>query len=799
MSWQDKIRNSSCTLCPLHESADHVCLMGTGSKKSKVMILGEAPGFREDEEHAAFVGPSGQLLREELSKVGLDPKECYISNVVKCRPPENRTPNKTESKTCAGTYLVQELEKVDPDFVLILGNSPLQALVGRSGITKYRGQTYGEEPLLFPTFHPAYVLRSPQHLPTFKSDLARFARMVAGESSKAEPTKVRIVRSVAGLKRLIEELSHADVISYDIETTGLEEWRPDAKIVSISFTTEPGRATVVPLHHATQTWKDPDKVLRALKTSLERPDAKYIAQNGKFDCRWLASNGIFVRQTFDTMLAAHVLDENRAKGLKPLSQILLGVDAYDVGVDTTDCFNQDLRKLCIYNGKDTDYTFRLYDLFKSQLKEQPRLARIFARLMMPASNVLTQVESWGMHVDQVRLNAQFDATEAERIRVDAKMRKCVPKHKRQAINFNSPQQVGEWLFKDLGLPVLGLTATGNPGTAESILLQLRDRHKAVAWLLELRGLVKNLGYLKSWMEKTDERSRIHTNYKLFGTVTGRLSSEKPNLQQVPREGTMRTCFGVPEGYSFLEADYSQVELRIAAMLAHESTLLRIFATGGDPHLTTAAEISGLTPQQVLESDAAGGTEHRKKAKPVNFGFLYGMGEPKFIIYARDNYGVVVSEAEAHEYRERYFRLYPNLLKWHDRQRRLVRRYGQVHSAIGRVRHLPDIYSADRQVAAEAERQAINSPVQSLASDLMLMSAIRLSKILPGSKAKIVMSVHDALGFQVRDDYVEEAVPIIRSTMEDMTPMRRLFGARINVPIVVEIKVGTHWGAGKVVS
>jgi DNA polymerase-1 len=300
------------------------------------------------------------------------------------------------------------------------------------------------------------------------------------------------------------------------------------------------------------------------------------------------------------------------------------------------------------------------------------------------------------------------------------------------------------------------------------------------------------------MEKTDGRSRIHTNYKLFGTVTGRLSSEKPNLQQVPREGTMRTCFGAPPGYLFLEADYSQVELRIAAMLAHETTLLRIFATGGDPHLTTAAEISGLTPQQVLESDAAGGTEHRKKAKPVNFGFLYGMGEPKFITYARDNYGVVVSEEDAHEYREKYFRLYPKLLNWHDRQRRLVRRYGRVHSPIGRVRHLPDVFSGDKGVAAEAERQAINSPVQSLASDMMIMAMIRLSGMLRRPQALIVATVHDMIGFQIREDYIEEATPLIRSTMQDMRPLKKLFGANITVPIEVEIKVGTHWGAGKVV-
>lgn len=767
-------------------------------KKAKIMVIGDGPGYSEDQSGDLFSSEPGLLLRKELLRVGITSKECYFTNVVKCRGPEGKSPGKLDSKVCASNFLTKEMELVDPDYVLLLGNLPLQALVGRSGITKYRGQTFGEEPLLFATFHPAYVSRSPQHLPTFKSDLSRFARMARGGVSEAEGSKVRIVRSVSGLRRLIKELSQAEVIAYDIETTGLEEWRPDAQIVSISFTTKPGSATVVPIHHVSEPWRNPDKVLQALKPSLERKDCKYVAHNGKFDCRWLAAKGIFVHQSFDTMLAAHLLDENRAKGLKPLSQILLGVDAYDVGVDTTDCYNQDLKKLCLYNGKDTDYTFRLYEIFKAELLKRPRLARIFARLMMPASNVLTQVETWGMHVHEEQLNAQYEELEARRVALDQMMRRHVPKAKRLAINFNSYAQVGEWLFNDLKLPILAFTASEAPSTAESVLLQLKNRHEAVNWLLELRGVVKKLGYLKSWREKLDDRSRIHTNYKLFGTVTGRLSSEKPNLQQVPREGTMRTCFGAPEGYLFLEADYSQVELRIAAMAANEPTLLRIFLTGGDPHLTTAADISRLTPDQVLESDKYGGTEYRKKAKGVNFGFLYGMGEEKFIDYARDSYGIVVSPEEAHEYRERYFRLYPKLLAWHDRQRRIVHRHGRVHSAIGRVRNLPDVFSPDRGVSAEAERQAINSPIQSLASDLMLLSAVQLSSRLNRSQAFIVASVHDALGFQVREDYVDKAVPIIRHTMEDMTTVRRLFGARITVPIKVEIKVGTAWGAGKVV-
>jgi DNA polymerase I-like protein with 3'-5' exonuclease and polymerase domains len=227
------------------------------------------------------------------------------------------------------------------------------------------------------------------------------------------------------------------------------------------------------------------------------------------------------------------------------------------------------------------------------------------------------------------------------------------------------------------------------------------------------------------------------------------------------------------GWTFVEADYSQVELRIAAMLADEGTLLRIFSTGGDPHLTTAAELTSKIPEDIT-------SEERKHAKPVNFGFLYGMGHKKLPIYALDNYGVVISEADAYEYRQRYFRLYPKLPEWHDRQRRLAKRYGYVQSPIGRVRHLPDIRSNDNGVRAEAERQAINSPVQSFASDLMLLSLIELMRILPQGEVQIVGTVHDSILFLVRDQALNWALPTIRDVMEDMSLVRKKFGTDMTV-------------------
>jgi uracil-DNA glycosylase family 4 len=809
MNWKDRIRDPDCTLCELHQGAEFVCLMGSGSRKSRIMIVGEAPGEREDEEHAAFVGPSGRLLREALLiEAGLRASDYYITNAIKCRPPENDTPSKANTKVCASKYLSAELEKVRPDFILAVGNAPLLALLGRSGITKYRGTPAAlGDAVVLPTFHPAYVLRSPQHEPTFRADLQRLGRMVRGESSSAEGTRVKVIRTKSQLLWLRRKLDEAPAISFDLETSSEgsgkdhryhKPWDPNGQIVMAGFTWEEGLGVAVPLHHASSPWRDPDAVLRFLKPPLEDQSKKLVAHNGKFDCTWLASKGVYVRQTFDTMLAAHILDENRAKGLKPLSQILLGTDAYDVGEDLKDAFNMPLRRLSIYQAKDVDYTLRLYHIFRQQLIDEPRLKRVFQRLMMPASNELVKVETVGMYVHGKNLKKQLRLKEKERDEVEAKMRSYLPVEKRETLNFRSPQQVAAWLFGDLGLDIVKKTKKGAPSTDEDVMLTIAKQHPAGRLLLRYRTLeTKDIRtYLRSWDEKRDRRSRVHTNYKLFGTVTGRLSSEKPNMQQVPRDSTMRSCFGAPDGWAFLDADYSQVELRIAAMLSRDPTLLRIFETGGDPHLTTAAEVSGLSTAEVTKSDATGKTEWRKKAKPVNFGFLYGMGEPKFIDYARVNYGVDITEKEAHRYRTRYFNLYSELLRWHDRQRRLVRSLGRVHSPIGRVRHLPDVYSDNKQTRAEAERQAINSPVQSFASDLMLLSLVRLSHRLDSRLARIVGTVHDSILFEIHRDYVAEAAPLIKETMEDMSYVEEKFMIEMTVPIEAELKAGQYWGMGK---
>lgn len=776
------------------------------------MIIGEAPGEREDEEHKAFVGRAGQLLDQLLSEASLTREEVYITNAAKCRPLDNRTPERKEIKTCVEAYLWQEWDKVRPEFVLLLGNAALQGVLGKSGITKHRGtpvQFRGATVL--PAFHPAYALRSPRVLPALKADFQRLRRLMLGEESPAGPTSIRSINTTPKLKWLLKKLRYAKEFSFDIETNlntedpknkrYYEYWEEGFRIVSISFTVEEGTSYVVPLYHAETPWRDPAQVLKLLRPYLERgvgrgdleaddaiKPASISAHNGKFDVQGLASFGIRVKLSFDTMLAAHMLDENRLKGLKPLSEIELAADGYTINSEDRkiDYTNTPWREVSVYNGKDTDYTLRLKHQFHNELRDPDnrRIARVFVKLMMPASDMLVKVERRGIYIDPERLEERVAITQRNLARIRGYISETAGAG---AINLNSPQQVAKWLFdkEGLGLPIIERTSKGAPSTREAVILRLARTHPQVRALLLYRKWAKyESTYLRPWVQKRDSHSRYHTSYKLFGTVTGRLAGD---FQQVPRDSFIRSIVGAPPGWLFGTADFSQIELRVAAMLANERAMLAAFANGIDLHLNTAVGLTRKRPDDIEP-------EERKKAKPVNFGFLYGMGAKKFGAYAFENYGVDFTEAECYEARNAYFEMYPDLLTWHERQRSVARRNGRVFSPIGRCRHLPDILSDDRGVRAEAERQAINSPVQSTASDLMLMSMLLAEEQLNERDAYIVGTVHDEILFQFREDKVDEVCGLIKNIMEVqvLEAMESKFGAEFTVPIEAEVAYGQHW-------
>lgn len=786
------------------------------------MVIGEAPGRREDDSGVPFVGKAGQLLDRLLNDVGLNRKDLYITNAVHCRPPENRTPTKREINACK-TWLDKEIAYVKPKYVLLLGNTPLWAVLNLKGIRKIRGKPIEKDGVFYlPTYHPSYALRDPNNEPILKIDLQAFKDLLdSGGIPTEKRLNINIVEDASDLEDMIDDIEGQSLISYDIETNGLDPFKPDAKMISFGIGTKTTQ-WVVPLHHKESPWKEYQHRRIIFQIINAAKGSQMAAHNGKFDSLWLrVMYGIDWKCDFDTMLAHYILNENSRHGLKELATLYCQAPNYDVDKNEKQG-EAKLEDHARYHAHDLFYTRKLKLIFERELRRDLSLHKVFYDLIMPVARMFVDVEYEGVYVDVKRLH-EVEIELNQRVNAATKiMDKYAP-----GTNWGSPKQVGELLFGKLKLSPLDKTAKGGNSTSESVLKRLALQHEVPRELLKFRECKQQLSFfIEGWQPSISNR-RLHPSFKIHGTVTGRLSCENPNLQQVPRDPLIRSLICAPPDWELVESDLSQIELRIAAELAGEQNMLRAFQTGEDVHwktvireisrkgsygneVTTTAELlCGRSvnsysdaiaimlkegPEACIKVDKRW-KELRKKAKAINFGYLYGMWWKKFIIYARDNYGVNVTDREAQESRETFFELYPTFADWHKKQKKFVRAHGYVRTLSGRLRRLPAAYGySDNPEAQEAERQAINSPVQSFANELNLMAAVELHQTFDSSYYKIIGTVHDSILQLVRKDKLHVVVPRIKKIMSHPKLMDD-FAIKLSVPIEAEVSIGP-WGASK---
>lgn len=813
------VRDPGCQNCRLYKytDEDEVCVTGDGRDDSSIMVVTKFPAG----------GSVRVLVADALSKAGIDLKKVMWASAVKCKT-YDMAPTKTDQKACK-PYILKEIEYVQPTHILLLGNEALFAVAGHSGIMKYRSKTFELSGYSFPvtafaTISPSMLSRNPGLTNGFMADLKYFSRLIDGGATQ-HPDHVpgdgrRVyVGDKDTLRLCLEALKHADAVSYDIESTGGSEFDLDAAVVSISLTINPvndpnlhlAKVWEIPLFHPESPWRNKWVQVLTILTKGMLNVPRRIGQNLKYDTRWIV---YFTRVkeftgTFDTIISASVLDENEPKGLKPRAVQNLGADPW--AIETKDLLTTPLAEILEYNGLDTWHTIRLYYMDRERLKKDLRAARLFRHLLMPAIQELVPVEQAGVyiHLDILAENTRIAAENL--VAVEEKLKVWLPEdlpENIKGVNYNPSNFLRWWLFDYLRLPVLARGKTkddggeGDPSCAEAIMMELAEMHEVPKLLLERTKWYKmGSSFFVPYAAQLDIHSRIHTTFKPWGTVTGRLSSGKEdaekisgkkqtrgcNLQQVPRDILVRGVFGAPPGSAFIEADYSQVELRVAAFLANEPTMKHLYNTGQDIHMAMAMRMTGKPADQVTK-------EERKKAKAVNFGFLYGMGWKKFISTAWSNYGVRVTEEEARAFRETFFAQFTELRRWHSRQRSLAQKYKRVYSPLGRCRNLPDIDSKDEGVRAEAERQAINSPVQGFASDMALLSMVMLSREFrsQGLKTHAVGTVHDAVNFEGPNYELARVLPMIKKTMENL-PLDKLFGVYLDIPIVADIGIGQTWG------
>jgi uracil-DNA glycosylase family 4 len=832
------MRNPNCQNCELHKGAETICLWGEGPKKARVMVVGEAPGASEDKEGRPFVGASGKVLREELARVGVSPEEVYITNTVKCRPPDNAKPKAGQIKACK-QYLDAEIESVKPEYIITLGAVPTKLLLKKAKITEVHGQVI-EMPNFkgMACFHPAYTLYDPSKLPVLKKDFQRIANEINGVKQKKAIFKWRLIND-ENLSEFFEDLDNCEWFSFDTETSSLDWFKPGEYLSCLNMSFDNGGGTwVLPLQMPFSPYLNKLKrqhfIIKMIADRLRRKKKKGVAHNGKYDNHWLdALYGVTFPLDFDTMLASHCIDENRSHGLDQLATLYLDAPYYDIPLNwkqgkfkPNECNETNVRTMYRYGGKDAFYTLQLRPLMERELAADRPTHRLFYRLVMRAARAMHRVEGNGLYILMDRFRAMRKQVVKERDEALKELNRMAGKLEiapgiKRAVNWNSPQQVAQLLFGKLGLPVIEKTDGGAPSTGEATLVALKDKHPVANQLVKYRELDKFLGtYLDGWKALMHE-DRVYFSYKIHGTVTGRWSSR---LHQTPRDGKIRNLVSAPDGWTFVQGDFSQAELRVAAILSGDLELLHCFKNGIDAHwrtllhtiqvggvgeyvkpmLKTAAKLAGRKVQfneavELLQKAGHekcieiwdGWKEARKKAKAINFGFVYGMREKKFIETCKLKYGFEPTEDEAAVVRRAYFSLYRGLEPWHNRAKKLVKLDGYVRSLSGRMRRLPGISSSDRALRAECERQAINSPVQGYIGDHKAMALVELEETLDWNRSRVVGEHHDAILFWVRTKYLTEELPKIAKIMQNPSLLKEL-KIELPVPIEVELEYGP-WG------
>jgi len=782
------------------------------------MLVGEAPGATEDVAGIPFMGAAGQVLNGILADVGLDRSSLYITNIVKCRPPQNRTPDKQEVEACK-LYLVRELEAVHPKVIVCLGGAAASALTGKGAVAKSRAQVlsllpqYRYSAKVLVTYHPAAGLyRDEAKLRAAISEDLRLAQKLAIGSDD----DTLVVTSEDDNERqevALQTLSRCQYLACDCEWEVLEgdagwPWSrrkgelPRLTSVAIAGYGLDGQ----PLGYS--CFSKHERFPEVLDLVAKLPT---LYHNATADLIWLLPQlRATPRVVGDTMILAFLLDVGYSLKLTTLTSVFTGMVGWKVEIEGSlgkriEVLEAEglVEDLLVVNAKDGIGTLLLHSALYERLKERPPQLKQLYKELLKAELILADAALRGLPIDEVGLNEFRNATstaiKASRQRVSDLL--SVPGFAAKAPN--SLMQVALALEERLNIKLPRTPKTRKPSLKLDNLRAL-DKDEAAQELMKLAKLNKlQSTYLTPWSYLLTEQgdSRLHTVYRFANARTGRTSAEVEQggtLQQFPRTSTMRRLGCAPEGWSIVSADQSQIELRVAAWAANETRMKSFFKRGIDIHKATAAYIQaarrGTSVEEFLRSIEgrikAVSPGQRQAGKPVNFGFLYGMREKKFVATAKKDYGVTFSLEEASSVRQGFFTLYPNLMPWHDKAWEAVKK-GYVETPFGRVRKLVREEGEDEE---GLHRKAINTPVQSFASDLSLMgmNGIPIPLLNAGLSelAFVVGFVHDAVLLQVKDEVLGEALPIIKQAMEN-PPFER-FGIDFDVPLEVDFKVGRRW-------
>ncbi len=596
-----------------------------------------------------------------------------------------------------------------------------------------------------------------------------------------------LISSLDEIDKWIEEAEEVGEVAVDTETTSLDPHQAD--LVGISLCSKIGKACYIPVGHNSPKCLKKDAVIKKLKKILEDPSIKKIGQNIKFDFIVLYKCGITLSSMEDTMLMSYVLDAGKNRhNMDTLSEIHLGhktisfKDMVGTGKKEINFSEVELDKAKDYAAEDADVTFRLYKKFIKNLKSE-KMINIYEIFEKPLIKILAFMEIEGVEIDSKFLKSLSSKFEKK----IQKLEKEVFKISKKEFNIASPKQLGEIIYNDLKIAGLKKTKKGSFATSASVLEDLAFKgHEFPKLILDWRQVskLKNT-YSDALPEHLNPNTkRVHTSFLLAATTTGRLASSDPNLQNIPIKSEdgkdIRKAFTAKKGHLLISADYNQIEMRILADLADVKELKKAFKNKEDIHSLTASQIFNIDIKKVNQ-------DHRRKAKAINFGIIYGISQ----------YGLAkqinVSNYEAEEFLNSYFAKFPEIKVYMDNTIKFCRKSGYVNNIFGRRSHFNGINDKNFNVRNFQERAAINAPIQGSASEVMRLAMIRLDKKLSeekNSNSKMLLQIHDELIFEIpkKDEKV-----MIKLIEKEMTSVAQSDYHSFSTPLTVDINVGDNWG------
>jgi DNA polymerase I len=791
------------TLCKVATQAGFKVIVSTGDKDlaqlvdDNVTLVNTMSNERLD--------PTGVMVKFGVAPSAIVDYLTLVGDTVDNVPGVEKVGPKTAAKWIAEYGSLDGVIKAAPDMKGAAGENLRKALdwlpQGRRLVTvatdcDLTGHVPGWPGFESLAFAPADVARliafyERYDFKSFKRELENAAGLgaapAAADAAPAAASKVEqhyeTVLTFDALHKWLAKIKAAQLTAIDTETDSLDGMR--AQIVGISMSTAPGEAAYIALRHTYPGAPDQlpaEEVLALLKPWLEDASAAKLGQNIKYDTHVFANAGIHVQgYVHDTMLQSYVLEAHKPHSLESLALRHLGrqglsyEDLCGKGAHQISFAQVEIDKASEYSCEDSEMTLHVHQALWPQVQAQAGLLDVYQRIEMPTAVVLGRIERTGVLIDSARLAAQSQQLAERMVALEQQAYEIAG----QPFNLGSPKQIGEILFGKLGLPVKKKTASGAPSTDEEVLAELAADYPLPARLLEHRSLSKLKGTYtdKLPLMVNPATGRVHTNYAQAVAVTGRLSSNDPNLQNIPirtPEGRrVREAFIAPAGHSILSADYSQIELRIMAHISGDPSLLKAFAEGMDVHRATASEVFGTPASEVT-------SEQRRYAKTINFGLIYGMGA----------FGLAqslgIERGAAATYIERYFERFAGVKRYMDATKVSAREKGYVETLFGRRVYLPEINGGNGPRKSGAERQAINAPMQGTAADLIKLAMIAVQKLLDEERraTRMIMQVHDELVFEVPEAelaWAREAVPRVMASV-----------AELKVPLLAEVGVGANW-------